>query len=83
MSDNGHQAPVCCSFCGKPDDVVDKMIAGPDNLFICDNCVRICAEMVGLNAGFINASNETREDLEAEIAEGLQKTPKELKAYLA
>lgn len=82
MSDNGHNAPVCCSFCGKSDDVVDKMIAGPDNLYICDNCVRICAEMVGLNAGFINTSNETREDLEAEIAEGLQKTPKELKAYL-
>ena len=35
-----------CSFCGKSDDVVAKLIAGP-NVFIWDECVRLCQEILG------------------------------------
>lgn len=34
-----------CSFCGKSNDEVFKLIAGP-TVFICDGCVDICAEIV-------------------------------------
>ena len=34
-----------CSFCGKTQDQVRKLIAGP-NVYICDECVDICAEIV-------------------------------------
>ena len=37
---------LCCSFCGKPQDMVRKLIAGP-NVFICDECVQLCDEMIG------------------------------------
>ena len=37
------QAQIRCSFCGKPEAEVGKIIAGPD-VFICDECVRICAD---------------------------------------
>lgn len=30
-----------CSFCGRNEDVVEKLIAGP-NVYICDKCVRLC-----------------------------------------
>ncbi len=33
---------VKCSFCGKPQDNVKKIIAGPDGVFICDECIKIC-----------------------------------------
>ena len=33
---------VKCSFCGKPQDNVKKLIAGPDGVFICDECIKIC-----------------------------------------
>ncbi|MCL1890928.1 MAG: ATP-dependent Clp protease ATP-binding subunit ClpX [Coriobacteriia bacterium] len=36
---------LCCSFCGKPQDTVRKIIAGP-NVFICDECVQLCSEMM-------------------------------------
>lgn len=36
---------VRCSFCGKPQDMVRKLIAGP-NVFICDECVQLCEEIV-------------------------------------
>ncbi len=32
---------ACCSFCGRPEDLVEKLIAGP-NVFICDRCVQLC-----------------------------------------
>ncbi|TKB10249.1 ATP-dependent Clp protease ATP-binding subunit ClpX [Desulforhopalus sp. IMCC35007] len=43
VKDNG---PVCnCSFCGKSQDEVEKLIAGPD-VFICDECIELCNEIV-------------------------------------
>ena len=34
-----------CSFCGKTQDQVKKLIAGPD-VFICDECVELCNEIL-------------------------------------
>jgi len=35
---------VFCSFCLKSQEEVDKMVAGPANIFICDACVGLCVE---------------------------------------
>ena len=35
-----------CSFCGKTQDQVRKLIAGPNGAYICDECVDICAEII-------------------------------------
>ena len=35
-----------CSFCGKPKELAKKLIAGPDGVFICDECVEICKEVL-------------------------------------
>lgn len=34
-----------CSFCGRPEDAVEKLISGPHS-YICDKCVRLCMEIV-------------------------------------
>lgn len=34
-----------CSFCGRPEEAVEKLISGPQT-FICDKCVRLCMEIV-------------------------------------
>lgn len=36
---------LCCSFCGKQQDEVKKLIAGPD-VFICDECVELCNDIL-------------------------------------
>ena len=36
---------VRCSFCGKSQQQVRKLIAGPNGAYICDECVEICAEI--------------------------------------
>jgi ATP-dependent Clp protease ATP-binding subunit ClpX len=37
---------VRCSFCGKTQDEVKKLIAGNNNIFICDECVELCSEIL-------------------------------------
>lgn len=35
-----------CSFCGKAQNEVQKMIAGPAGVFICDSCVNVCKTII-------------------------------------
>ena len=37
---------VKCSFCGKSQDAVRKLIAGPTGVYICDECVEICVDIL-------------------------------------
>ena len=37
---------IKCSFCGKSQDAVRRMIAGPEGIYICDECVDICQEII-------------------------------------
>ena len=37
-----------CSFCGRSEDAVDKMLAG-NNAYICSDCIEFGAQMLGLN----------------------------------
>jgi len=40
-----------CSFCGRRQDQVSRLIAGPDNVFICDECVELCREILDEERG--------------------------------
>ncbi len=37
---------IKCSFCGKSQDAVRRMIAGPEGIYICDECVEICSDII-------------------------------------
>ncbi len=38
--------PAKCSFCGKPQEQVSKIIAGPGSVFICDECIELCNDIL-------------------------------------
>ena len=40
-------APVKCSFCGKSERSVRKLVAGPNNVYICNECIELCADLIG------------------------------------
>ena len=42
---NDRSRGVRCSFCGKPQEAVKKIIAGP-GVFICDECVSLCTDII-------------------------------------
>ena len=37
---------IVCSFCGRNANQVDKMISGPDDVHICNECISICNEII-------------------------------------
>ena len=65
---------IRCSFCNKTEDQVRKLIAGPGGVYICDECIDVCAEII-------------EEELEGEepqesVSEINLLKPKEIKAFL-
>ncbi len=60
-----------CSFCGKTQDQVKRLVAGP-NVFICNECIELCEEILG---------DEDMTEEEAPQLENLP-TPAEMKAVL-
>ena len=67
---------VRCSFCGKTQNQVRKLIAGPNGAFICDECVDICQEII---VEELEDFGPTPDDDSIEI--NLQK-PEDMKAFL-
>jgi len=65
---------VRCSFCGRAQDEVKRLIAGP-NAYICNECVGICAELIEEEQG--NQEAGERFDLDGGLP-----TPAEMKAAL-
>ena len=37
---------LSCSFCGKPKELANMLIAGPNNVFICDECIEVCKNVI-------------------------------------
>lgn len=60
-----------CSFCGKTQDQVRKLIAGP-GAYICDECIDICSEIMG----------EELDDMALGAEEINLRKPKEIKSFL-
>ena len=67
---NNDRTPIKCSFCGKSQSQVKKLVAGP-GVYICNECVELCNEIVGED--FVDVPEE---DL------GKLPKPQEIKATL-
>ena len=73
MSDEGKKV-LRCSFCGKREQQVHRMIQGP-GVRICDECVQLCMSI--LDEGFDGPESEPLEDIPDQLP-----TPKEIRAVL-
>ena len=69
-SDNNKQ--FRCSFCNKTQDQVRKLVAGPKGVFICDECIEVCNEIMA----------DEFEDYREESSEVNLMKPKEIKSFL-
>jgi ATP-dependent Clp protease ATP-binding subunit ClpX len=67
---------IRCSFCGKHQDQVKRMIAGP-GVYICDECVNLCVEAMGADAFLLDDLSQFPGDIPDVIP-----TPKEIHAVL-
>ncbi len=73
MAREDNEKRVRCSFCGKPQDQVERLISGP-GVYICDQCVELCMDIV----------EGIRENPKASAPKPAKKLPKpvEIKAML-
>jgi ATP-dependent Clp protease ATP-binding subunit ClpX len=46
MANNNYGDGAFCSFCGKPREQADKLIAGMNDAYICDECVELCMQIL-------------------------------------
>lgn len=67
---------IRCSFCNKTEGQVKKLIAGPNGVYICDECIDICAEIID------EEMYDDRDDLRDDASEINLLKPKEIKAFL-
>ena len=68
---------IRCSFCGKSQDQVKKLIAGPEGVFICDECIEVCMEIVEDELYDAREEEPESNDLEINLVK-----PREMKAFL-
>ena len=69
--DHDKHSMASCSFCGKDQDEVGKLIAGPD-VYICDECINLCNEIV------VDSSTDDEET----VTGGTLLKPREIKEHL-
>jgi ATP-dependent Clp protease ATP-binding subunit ClpX len=60
-----------CSFCGKSADMARRLIAGPNDVFICDECIEVCRKIL----------SEEDHELTTHFTGDIP-TPREIKSYL-
>ena len=68
---------IRCSFCGKSQDQVKKLIAGPEGVFICDECIEVCMEIVEDELFEREETVEESNDFEINLVK-----PRDMKAFL-
>jgi ATP-dependent Clp protease ATP-binding subunit ClpX len=70
-SDGGGKGTLCCSFCGRNQEEVKKLIAGP-SVYICDECIELCNDIIA----------EEVEPEENQVISAKVPRPKEIKSFL-
>ena len=61
-----------CSFCRRSHQEVDRLIVGPDNVFICDECVALCVEIL---------EEEREKETQDRLASGMERLPSPREIY--
>ena len=66
---------ICCSFCGKTSDQVRRLLSGPNGVYICDECIELCSEILEEELDGVSDYYDASSDI------NLLK-PKEIKKFL-
>ena len=77
MAGRGIDEKLRCSFCNKTQDQVKKLISGPNGIYICDQCVSICSDILDEQFEQEEDDGNPAEDMEINLLK-----PKEIKEFL-
>ena len=77
IAGRGIDEKLRCSFCNKTQDQVKKLISGPNGIYICDQCVSICSDILDEEFEEEEDDGNPAEDMEINLLK-----PKEIKEFL-
>ena len=80
MAKTDDKKSIRCSFCGKPQSLVSRLIAG-NGSYICDECVRLCMNILGSDEPVWQESRKPAQPEQQLVLESLPK-PMEIRAKL-
>ena len=63
MAGRNSDDKIRCSFCGKSRDQVRQMITGPSGIYICDECVDLCSELIEDELDFQESEQDDNLDI--------------------
>ena len=66
---------ICCSFCGKTSDQVRRLLSGPNGVYICDECIELCSEILEEELDGVSDYYDASNDINL-------LNPKEIKKFL-
>lgn len=52
---------ICCSFCGKSQDEVKRLIVGPNDTYICNECVDLCGQILQEEEEILSSSTDVEQ----------------------
>ena len=78
MKSSNSKKSAHCSFCGRPEEAVEKLVAGPD-VYICDRCIALCSGVIDKKK---SATKEEKEETTSAPLDIPDLKPQEIKAKL-
>ena len=70
---NKNNEDIYCSFCGKPQEMAGRLIAG-NGVYICDRCVELCMNI-------LRESGELERENENKLSKSVQYSKKQKRLY--
>ena len=71
-----------CSFCGKSRDQVRRLIAGPGSVYICDECIELCREIIEEESGGAGATQPAAKAADTDAVPSPREIHEHLDSYV-
>ena len=71
-----------CSFCGKSRDQVRRLIAGPGSVYICDECIELCREIIEEESGGAGATQPAAKTADTDAVPSPREIHEHLDSYV-
>ena len=78
---NEHDNEICCSFCGKSQDEVTRLVEGP-GVYICDSCIEFCSSLLFADENAAKSHSKKKKEEKAFVLPKPQEIKEKLDQYV-
>jgi ATP-dependent protease Clp ATPase subunit len=64
------QMTYACTFCGQPQEAVQRLLVGPNGVYICNDCITLCHSIIAGPSGHEVHDDARADDSEVQVLRG-------------